>query len=175
MSLYVAIRNPRAHARRHDRPARVDEGYIGFNSKVAAWITAKISSMWTVGQQVLGRASDLRATQPLEDAEAILHDCEQIQNHLVAQDAYLERCTDLQGEEHDVLAKAADARTVQTYLDAEAVLHACERLQAHLKAQDLAIRHDVEHMEEGRPKRVSEQASRVNLEPGGGRAAGGDA
>lgn len=44
-----------------------------------------------VGQQVLGAASDKRAVVTYQDAEAILHECLQMQVHLTAQDRALER------------------------------------------------------------------------------------
>jgi uncharacterized membrane protein len=44
-----------------------------------------------VGQQVLGAASDKRAVVTYQDAEAILHECLQMQDHLNAQDDALER------------------------------------------------------------------------------------
>ena len=44
-----------------------------------------------VGQQVLGAASDKRAVVTYQDAEAILHECLQMQEHLTAQDRALER------------------------------------------------------------------------------------
>jgi uncharacterized membrane protein len=43
-----------------------------------------------VGQQVLGAASDKRAVVTYQDAEAILHECLQMQAHLSAQDKALE-------------------------------------------------------------------------------------
>jgi hypothetical protein len=42
-------------------------------------------------QQVLGAASDKRAVVTYQDAEAILHECLQMQEHLTAQDGALER------------------------------------------------------------------------------------
>ncbi len=39
-----------------------------------------------VGQDVLGRAGDKRAQQTYLDAEAILHECARLQEHLTAQD-----------------------------------------------------------------------------------------
>ena len=42
-----------------------------------------------VGQQVLGQAADKRATQTYKDAEAILHECQQLQAHLQSQDGLL--------------------------------------------------------------------------------------
>ncbi len=43
-----------------------------------------------VGQQVLGRATDRRAVQTYQDAEAILHECLELQRHLTVQDHSLD-------------------------------------------------------------------------------------
>jgi hypothetical protein len=43
-----------------------------------------------VGQNVQARAADKRAQQTYSDAEAILHECMQLQAHLQAQDAILD-------------------------------------------------------------------------------------
>jgi uncharacterized membrane protein len=152
MSLYTVIRHPRVHARRHSGPAQVSDEHVGVNGRIAAWITAKIGSMWTVyacvaitagwlllgsqqllgfdpypypfllflgnvvqlllifiillGQQVLGRSADKRAMQTYQDAEAILQDCEQIQNHLIAQDTHLADCVPLDAGEKEAIAQA---------------------------------------------------------------------
>ena len=42
-----------------------------------------------VGQQVLGGAADKRATQTYQDAEAVLHESQEIQAHLNSQDRVL--------------------------------------------------------------------------------------
>ena len=47
-----------------------------------------------VGQQVLGSAADKRAVVTYQDAEAILHECLQMQRHLSAQDRALEGLID---------------------------------------------------------------------------------
>jgi uncharacterized membrane protein len=153
MSLYTEVRHPRAHARRTREPSQGD-GPSGFNERLAAWITTRIGSMWTVyicsaitvrwavlgarqvlgfdpypypfllflgnvaqlllifiillGQQVLGRTADRQSMHTYEDAEAILVDCEQIQNHLMAQDTHLAAITDLRAEEQEILARAAE-------------------------------------------------------------------
>src|SRR6058998_3017933 len=39
-----------------------------------------------VGQNILGKAADKRSEQTYKDAEAIMHECVQIQAHLAAQD-----------------------------------------------------------------------------------------
>jgi uncharacterized membrane protein len=152
MSLYTVIRHPRVHLRRHAGPARSGDEHIGVNGRIAAWITGKIGSMWTVyacvaiaagwmllgsprllgfdpypypfllflgnvvqlllifiillGQQVLGRSADKRAIQTYQDAEAILQDCEQIQNHLIAQDSHLADCVTLDAAEKATIAQA---------------------------------------------------------------------
>jgi hypothetical protein len=43
-----------------------------------------------VGQNIQGKASDKRAEQTYKDAEAILHECLQLQEHLLAQDKILD-------------------------------------------------------------------------------------
>jgi uncharacterized membrane protein len=60
-----------------------------------------------LGQQVIGRSADKRATQTYLDAEAILHDCIQIQNHLIAQDDHLQSCVRLDAHEQEKLTAAA--------------------------------------------------------------------
>jgi hypothetical protein len=47
-------------------------------------------SVIMVGQQVMGKASDERAVSTYEDAEAVLHEAQQIQAHLAAQDVAIE-------------------------------------------------------------------------------------
>jgi uncharacterized membrane protein len=44
-----------------------------------------------VGQDVLGRAGDVRAQQTYLDAEAILHECARLQHHLIAQDLVIDK------------------------------------------------------------------------------------
>ena len=51
-----------------------------------------------VGQRVLGSAADKRAVVTYQDAEAILHECLQMQEHLRAQDRALEGIVRRMGE-----------------------------------------------------------------------------
>lgn len=44
-----------------------------------------------VGQNIIGAAADLRSVQTYDDAEAILHECLELQAHLSAQDAVMEK------------------------------------------------------------------------------------
>ncbi len=60
--------------------------FLLFNSNlVQLWALPVIG----VGLAVLGRAGDKRARQTYDDAEAILHEALQIEDHLGAQDAKL--------------------------------------------------------------------------------------
>ena len=171
MSLYTAIRHPHSHLRRKHGPVRLEHEHIGVNGRLAAWITARIGSMWTVylcaggtaiwmllgsrqllgfdpypypfllfvgnllqlllifvillGQQILGRSADKRALQTYLDAEAILRDCEEIQNHLIAQDMHLGSCIDLPEDDRRQLMQAAErlpepAKTGDAYIGATA-------------------------------------------------------
>jgi len=42
-----------------------------------------------VGQDVLGQAGDTRAQQTLLDTEAVLHECQRLQQHLLQQDTII--------------------------------------------------------------------------------------
>ncbi len=44
-------------------------------------------SVIMVGQNIMGKASDTRAEMTYKDADATFHEAEQIQQHLLAQDA----------------------------------------------------------------------------------------
>ncbi len=55
-----------------------------------------------VGQNIQGRASDKRAIETYQDAEAILHECQQLQQHLATQDDVL---VNMMGRVETMLAK----------------------------------------------------------------------
>lgn len=54
------------------------------------WLQLILLPAVLVGQALLGKAADARAEQVYQDAEAILHENLQIQQHLAAQDAALQ-------------------------------------------------------------------------------------
>jgi hypothetical protein len=65
-------------------------------SALIAWIAQTflqlvLLSIIIVGQKVEGAAADSRSQQTYNDAEAILHDARQIQEHLAAQDELLQK------------------------------------------------------------------------------------
>ena len=84
--------HPRIAERAKTPPPKVDDEHVGFNGRLAA-LTGIMQMLLMiaimVGQQVLGQAADKRATQTYKDAEAILHECQQLQAHLQSQDGLL--------------------------------------------------------------------------------------
>ena len=72
-----------------------------------AFLQLTLLSIIMVGQQVLGAASDRRAINTYADAEAILHEAQQIQAHLLVQDAALEVLATRLGVEVEALKAAA--------------------------------------------------------------------
>ena len=66
----------------------------GGTATLVAWIAQTfiqlvLLSIIMVGQKIAGEATDRRAIETYNDAEAVLHEALQIQQHLVAQDALL--------------------------------------------------------------------------------------
>ena len=82
-------------------PTALKPGNIGF----LFWFSSDLLqltllSVIIVGQNLQARASDKRAEQTYLDAEAVLHEAQQIQDHLAAQDEVLTRLvTQLAGKE----------------------------------------------------------------------------
>jgi hypothetical protein len=70
------------------------EAFRGGTATLIAWIAQTflqlvLLSIIIVGQKVAGAASDKRALDTYNDAEAVLHEAVQIQEHLAAQDKVL--------------------------------------------------------------------------------------
>ena len=70
-------------------------------------------SIIMVGQQVMGEVSDKRADNTYHDAEAILKEAQQIQAHLLVQDAALELLANKLGVEVEALKAAAEQAKAQ--------------------------------------------------------------
>ncbi|MBF6606475.1 MAG: hypothetical protein IVW53_12915 [Chloroflexi bacterium] len=68
-------------------PQAVNGGLLTFIQWVSqTFIQLVMLSVIMVGQNILGRVSDKRAVETYEDAEATLHEAQQIQAHLKVQD-----------------------------------------------------------------------------------------
>ncbi|HEV7208424.1 MAG TPA: hypothetical protein VGN54_06775 [Mycobacteriales bacterium] len=73
-------------------PGAIKQGTLGIVQWIAqTFLQLVLLSIIIVGQNVQAAASDKRAQNTYEDAEAVLHEALQIQAHLQAQDAVLER------------------------------------------------------------------------------------
>jgi hypothetical protein len=59
-----------------------------------------------VGQNIQGKAADGRSEQTYKDAEAVLHEALEIQKHLLAQDAALQRMAEKLGVSLNVITAA---------------------------------------------------------------------
>ena len=71
----------------------------GGTAMLIAWIAQTfiqlvLLSIIMVGQKIAGEATDKRAIDTYNDAEAVLHEAIQIQQHLAAQDAILVKLTE---------------------------------------------------------------------------------
>ena len=127
--------HPWIENRRLTNPPRVQDEHIGFNGKIAAWVTEKVSSMWAFYAAVLFQFGWMS----LAIAGVIKFDPYPFA-FLLFMSSLLQLIfmfVIMVGQ--DVLGKSGDKRAQQTYLDAEAVLHECLRLQTHLTAQDTVI------------------------------------
>jgi hypothetical protein len=73
-------------------PSAIGNGIGGIVQWVAqTFLQLVLLSIIIVGQNVQAAASDERAESTYQDAEAVLHEALQIQEHLLTQDAELER------------------------------------------------------------------------------------
>jgi uncharacterized membrane protein len=135
VSLFEHTPHPHIERRKSKRPTKVRDHHVGFNGKIAAFVTAKCGTMWAFyiaatvqfGWMLLAQAGVI-SFDPYPFAFLLfLSSVTQLILMFVV----------MVGQQ--VLGAAADRRAVETYEDAEAVLHECERLQAHLQAQDEVI------------------------------------
>ena len=73
-------------------PEAIRTGTAALISWIAqTFLQLVLLSIIMVGQKVEGAAADVRADDTYKDAEAILHEAIEIQRHLEAQDAYLQK------------------------------------------------------------------------------------
>ncbi len=76
-------------------PEAISNGTGALISWIAqTFLQLVLLSIIIVGQKVAGKASDKRALDTYKDAEAVLHEAMQIQQHLAAQDELLNKLTE---------------------------------------------------------------------------------
>jgi hypothetical protein len=98
-------------------PTALKPGNIGLLFWISSdFIQLVALSVIIVGQNIQAAASDKRAEQTYLDAEAVLHEATQIQDHLAAQDAIL---TALTAQMRDILAAQAHAPASEFHVSAD--------------------------------------------------------
>ena len=125
-------------------PAVREEVTVGFNGRVAAWLTARVGSMWVVYFTVsfvllwmlLGTYGPLHRLDPYPFS-FLLFVGNVVQLLLVF--------VILVGQQ--VLGRAADKRSLQTYEDAEAIFEEVSRLHDHLEEQDRILNRGIRLVE----------------------------
>ncbi len=136
MSVDTARPHPHVEERRRRQPPRVADEHVGFNGRLAVFITRLVGTMWAVYfitafillWMALGTWGPLHPIDPYPFAFLLF-----LGN--VAELMLLSII--LVGQA--VLGKAADRRALQTYEDAEAILHEVGRLHTHLLEQDKVL------------------------------------
>jgi hypothetical protein len=96
-------------------PDAVHQGTAALIAWIAqTFLQLVLLSIIIVGQKVAGEASDKRAIDTYNDAEAVLHEAIQIQEHLAAQDLFLKRLIDELVERRPSDGPAVAAATAST-------------------------------------------------------------
>ena len=130
-TIYHHVPHPRIAARKTQKPAKVNDGRVGFNGKIGVFITTVVGTMWAAYLFTLLALVSLPAAFHSHDSVIIVAWIAQTFLQLVLLPVIIVG--------QNVQARAADKRSEQTYADAEAILHECMQLQEHLKAQDAVI------------------------------------
>jgi uncharacterized membrane protein len=144
MSVYSDSPHPHVHERARRKPPKVADEHIGFNGRLAVFITRLVGTMWAVYFIVafilawiaLGTWGPLHSVDPYPFA-FLLFLANVVELMLLS--------IILVGQ--SVLGRAADKRSLQTYQDAEAILHEVERLHQHLVEQDKVLNQGVKLVE----------------------------
>jgi uncharacterized membrane protein len=144
MSDFEYTTQQRLLARARKGPAVIDEDRVGLNHRIAAWLTARVGSMWVVYFTVsfvlfwmlLGTYGPLHRLDPYP-FPFLLFVGNVIQLLLVF--------VILVGQQ--VLGRAADNRSLQTYEDAEAIFEEVSHLHDHLEEQDKILNRGIRLVE----------------------------
>jgi uncharacterized membrane protein len=170
MSVNAATPHPQVQERKRRKPPQVADEHVGFNGRLAVFITRLVGTMWAVYfvtgfillWVALGTWGPLHSVDPYPFAFLLF-----LGN--VAELMLLSII--LVGQA--VLGAAADKRALQTYRDAEAILHEVVRLHRHLMEQDKILNQGVtlvehqphpwiERRKAVKPVRVADQYVGVN-------------
>jgi uncharacterized membrane protein len=137
LSLLDSSPHPWVQRHRVQPPPQAMDQVTGINGRIAAWMTARLGSMWafyiSAGVQLAWIGLAAAGVQRFDPYPF------QFMTLLSTLAQLIFMITIMVGQ--DVMGRAGDRRAEQTYLDAEAILHECGRMQARLTAQDRIIGH----------------------------------
>jgi uncharacterized membrane protein len=144
MSDFEHTTQQRLLARARKGPAVSDEDRVGLNNRIAAWLTARVGTMWVVYFTVsfvllwmlIGTYGPLHRLDPYP-FPFLLFIGNVVQLLLVF--------VILVGQQ--VLGRAANKRSLQTYEDAEAIFEEVSRLHDHLEQQDIVLNRGIRLVE----------------------------
>ncbi len=131
MSLsFQHIPHPHIAAHRQSAPPKTSDEHVGFNGRVAVFLTTIVGTMWcayafaVLALVVLPQAVSGGTLTLVQWLSQTFIQLVMLSVIMVGQ---------------NVLARASDKRADMTYKDAEATFHESEQIQAHLQAQDKAL------------------------------------
>jgi uncharacterized membrane protein len=170
MTALTHIQHPGVQARRQERPPKISDEYVGFNGRLAAWLTEKVGSMWSVyfAAAVMAVWMALATWGPLHRVDPFPFPFLLFLGNIIQ---LLLIFVILVGQQ--VLGRAADRRALQTYLDAESILQNVNQLHQHLEKQDGVLNQGIKLVESQphpwieerkavKPKRVREHYVGIN-------------
>jgi uncharacterized membrane protein len=140
MTDFIHDPHPRVLTRAQRGPAMVADEQIGFNGRLAAWMTRQVGSMWAVYFATVFMVVwiALAIWGPLRSADPYPFPLLLLLGNLVQLVLIF---VILVGQQ--VLGRAADRRAMQTYEDAEAIFQEVSQLHDHLEAQDRILNRGV--------------------------------
>lgn len=135
---FVHQPHPHIEARKEQGPATREPG-TDVNSRIGAYITSKVGTMWAAYVFICLALVSLPAAIDSRNLLVIVAWTAQTFLQLALLPIIIVG--------QNAQARAADKRAEQTYTDAEAILHECLQLQAHLKAQDEVLDHAINDLQ----------------------------
>jgi hypothetical protein len=128
--IFTHVPHPRITERKHEKPPQTTDEQVGFNGRIALFVTKVVGSMWCAYVFCLLALAGLpQALAP--GGEGIVAWIAQTFIQLVLLSVIMVG--------QNVSAAASDKRAIQTYKDAEAILAEAIQLQSHLQAQDKVL------------------------------------
>ncbi len=125
------IQHPHIAAHRKGGPPKTTDEHVGFNGRVALFLTTIVGTMWCAYAFAVLAIVALPSALSGGNLLNLIQWISQTFIQLVMLSVIMVG--------QNILARASDKRADMTYKDAEATFHESEQIQAHLKEQDQAL------------------------------------